>query len=210
MKKERGKFITIEGCEGVGKSTQTRLLKDYCEKHGIGAIFTREPGGTPIAEKIRHLILAPEATGMDKLTELFLYMAARRQHVMSLILPALKDGKIVFCDRFTDSTLAYQGYARGVNKDTIKQLNLWAAGGIKIDYTIFLDVSPREGFARKGGQCQNDRLEREDIGFHEKVYEGFKSIEREEPDRFLSFGANSTKQETHEGIIKALKRKGVL
>jgi len=209
MTNKRGKFITIEGCEGVGKSTQTRFLKEYCQKNNIPAIFTREPGGTPIAEKIRQVILDPDSHNMDGLTELFLYAAARRQHTAELIAPALELGKIVFCDRYTDSTLAYQGYARGIDKNVIKFLNAWAMGDVKIDYTIFMDVNPESGFLRKGGRDLSDRLEREDLKFHEKVYEGFKAIEKDNPARFLSFRANGTKFETHELMVKTLKEKGV-
>lgn len=209
MQKNKGKFITVEGCEGVGKSTQIRLLREYCLENRIDAVFTREPGGTPIAEKIRSVILDPGCFGMDAVTELLLYAAARRQHTAELIIPALKLGKTVFCDRYTDSTLAYQGYARGVDKQMIKKLNEWAMCGAAVDYTVFMDVNPREGFLRKGGADLKDRLESEDISFHEKVYFGFKEIEREEPGRFLSFKADGTKFQTHGLIVAALKEKGV-
>ena len=209
MKKTYGKFITIEGCEGVGKSTQMRFLKEYCEHHNIGAVFTREPGGTPTAEKIRSVILDPGNENMDNLTELMLYAASRRQHTAELILPALKNGKTVFCDRYTDSTLAYQGYGRGIDKKRIMQLNAWAAGEAAIDYTVFIDLPPSLGFKRKGGADKSDRLEREDLAFHEKVYSGFKQIEKANRKRFLSVNPDGDKYDTHHKIVALLKQKGI-
>ncbi|MCL2061320.1 MAG: dTMP kinase [Firmicutes bacterium] len=210
MKNTSGKFITIEGCEGVGKSTQTRFLREYCEKFSIDAVFTREPGGTPISEQIRAVILDAAHQSMDSLTELLLYAAARRQHTAEIIAPALAAGKIVFCDRYSDSTLAYQGYARGIDKQIINVLNRFAMGETEIDYTIFMDVHPKNGFLRKGGANASDRLENEGLAFHEKVYGGFKEIEKSAPHRFLSFKATGTKFETHALIIAALKERGVL
>lgn len=204
-----GKFITVEGCEGVGKSTQIRFLKEYCEKYGIDAVFTREPGGTDIAEKIRGVILDADNKGMDPLTELFLYAAARRQHTRELIIPALKAGKTVFCDRYNDSTLSYQGYARGLDKNMISVLNGWASDGAKIDLTVFIDVDPSEGFRRKGGADENDRLEREGMEFHEKVYRGFKDIAEKEKGRVVCVKADGTKFETHAKIVALLKEKKI-
>ncbi len=206
----RGKFITIEGWEGGGKSTQTRLLKEYCEKNGIDAVFTREPGGTPVAEKIRAVILDPGCAAMDGLAELFLYAASRRQHTAELIAPALNAGKTVFCDRYADSTLAYQGYARGLDKTVIQLMNRWAMGDVKIDRTVFIDVLPAAGFLRKGGADQTDRLENEGLEFHERVYQGFKEIEKAEPGRFISVTASGTKYETHAEIVARLKEAEVL
>ncbi len=207
--KKLGKFITVEGCEGVGKSTQIRFLKEYCEKYGVGAVFTREPGGTDIAEKIRAVILDADNKNMDALTELFLYAAARRQHTQELIIPALEAGKTVFCDRYNDSTLSYQGYARGLDKNMISVLNGWASGGAKIDLTVFIDVNPTEGFRRKGGADESDRLERESMEFHERVYRGFKEIAEKDKDRVVCIKADGTKFETHAKIVGVLKEKGV-
>ena len=209
MENKRGKFITVEGCEGAGKSTQIHLLRLYCMQNGIDAVFTREPGGTPIAEKIRGVILDAENAGMDSLTELFLYAAARRQHTAELIAPALQTGQTVFCDRYTDSTLAYQGYGRGINKSIIQKLNSFAMAGVKIDCTVFMDITPRDGFLRKGGKDTNDRLENESLEFHERVYRGFKAIGQADPERFLSVCADGTQAEIHERVINALKNKGV-
>lgn len=206
----KGKFITIEGCEGVGKSTQLRLLKEYCEQKGINALFTREPGGCAISEKIRNVILDSQNAEMSDMTELLLYCAARSQHTETVIKPALESGVTVFCDRYCDSTAAYQGYARGIDWSTVRQLNSAAMCGVKIDCTVFIDVSPEKGFARKGGAKDDDRLERETLEFHKKVYAGFKNIIEKEPERFLCFKAEGTKYETHELIVNALKERGIL
>ena len=205
----RGKFITVEGCEGVGKSTQVRFLREYCEAHGIKALFTREPGGTPISEKVRALILDPENADMTDTTELLLYCAARAQHTEKVIKPALEAGMHVFCDRYADSTMAYQGYARGLNLDTVAMLCKASQAGVEVDLTIFMDVSPDDGFSRKGGKA-NDRLENETLDFHRAVYRGFKALAAEHPDRYLCFAAKGTKYETHAEILEALKARGIL
>lgn len=207
---QRGKFVTIEGCEGVGKSTQLRLLKEYCERENVNAMFTREPGGCDISEKIRGVILDAQNAEMTDLTELFLYCAARSQHTESVIKPALERGVTVFCDRYCDSTAAYQGYARGVDLNIVNALNSAAMSGVSIDCTIFMDVPPDRGFMRKGGANPSDRLELETLEFHKKVYGGFKSIIESDPDRFLCFTASGTKYETHELIVEALIKRGIL
>lgn len=205
-----GKFITIEGCEGVGKSTQLRLLREYCEREGIRALFTREPGGCPVAEEIRRVILDTKNADMTAETELLLYIAARRQHTEQVIAPALESGMTVFCDRYTDSTAAYQGYARGIDAQTVRMLNAVAMGGVRIDCTVFLDVEPRAGFARKGGAQQSDRLERESLAFHRKVYEGFQALIAADPQRFLRIAAKGSKYDTHAEIVAALKARHIL
>jgi dTMP kinase len=209
MKNLPGKFITVEGCEGVGKSTQTRFLREYCENNGIDAYFTREPGGTPIAEKIRRVILDGSNKGMDAFCELLLYEASRRQHTRELILPLLEQGKTVFCDRYIDSTLAYQGYARGLEENKIRTLNKWAARGARIYLTLFLNADPATGFARKGGADKNDRLESEGAEFHKKVYGGFLRIAAGEPRRIVKIDASGSKYETHDKIIALLKERGI-
>ena len=146
---------------------------------------------------------------MDGLSELFLYAASRRQHTQELIIPALEQGKIVFCDRYTDSTLSYQGYARGLDKAVISQLNAWASDGANIDLTLFIDVNPAEGFRRKGGADKSDRLEREGMQFHEKVFLGFKEIAANNPSRVTCVNASGTKFQTHDEIVRILKEKGV-
>ncbi len=204
-----GKFVTVEGCDGVGKSTQVRLLKERLEREGIDAVFTREPGGTPIAEKIRGIILDSDNSEMDGLTELFLYEASRRQHTKEIIEPALSKGKLVICDRYIDSTLAYQGYGRGLNVDMIRKLNEWAMGDVKIDLTLFLNVSSEEGFSRKGGASREDRLEKEKSEFYERIYDGFLRIAEKEK-RFKKIDASGDKFSTHEKLYAYLKDNGYL
>jgi dTMP kinase len=205
----QGKFITIEGCEGVGKSTQLKLLREYFDLIGVDAVFTREPGGTEIAEKIREVILDANNKEMKATTELLLYAAARRQHTEELIIPAVKSGKVVVCDRYADSTTAYQGYARDLDKATVRTLNEIAMAGVKIDVTLFLDLPPEKGFARKGGADSKDRLESEQLSFHDKVYEGYCAIADAEKDRVKRIDASKTAEEVFEAIKEVLKNIGI-
>lgn len=205
-----GKFVTIEGCDGVGKSTQVRLLSERLKREGAEAVFTREPGGTPISEKIRGIILDSANEEMDAVTELLLYEAARRQHTAQLIKDALSQGKLVVCDRFADSTLAYQGYGRGLDIESIKRLNALALGDVKIDLTLFLDVPPKEGFSRKGGAKDGDRLESENAAFYERVYGGFIEIAKSEPTRFIRIDASGDKFSTHEKLYGCLVSRGCI
>ena len=205
-----GKFVTIEGCEGVGKSTQVRKLKEYLSLRGIEAVFTREPCGTPVSEQIRGVILNPENKDMDDVTELLLYVAARRQHTQRFIKPELESGNIVFCDRYVDSTTAYQGYARGLGAEEVERLNALAVGDVKIDLTIFLDFPPEKAFARKGGRDTGDRLENEKMEFHKRVYEGFCKIAEKEPCRVVRLDASGAKEQTHEKIVKLLIERGII
>ena len=208
--KMKGKFITFEGCEGSGKSTQVALFREYLEKNNIEYIFTREPGGNEIAEKSRAIILDVTNSAMTDECEALLYAAARAQHVSQTILPALEQGKLVLCDRYIDSSYAYQAYARGLGLEFINKVNSFAIENCRPDYTVFLDISSNEAFKRKGGQDKDDRLEQVGLAFHEKVYEGYKKTIELEPDRFLLINCKGTKQETHNNIIKALKDKKVL
>lgn len=205
-----GKFVTIEGCEGVGKSTLVKGLKRYFEENGIDAVFTREPGGTPVAEKIRGLILDAQNDETTPTTELLLYAAARAQHTEEMIIPAVNAGKIVVCDRYSDSTLAYQHYARGLEEDVCRELNRIAERGAKIDLTIFLDLSPEKGFLRKGGADKTDRLESAGAEFHRRVYEGFKEIARREPDRFVEVDAGQSADKVLEAAVVVLREKGII
>lgn len=206
----KGKFITFEGCEGVGKSTQIRLLQEYFRNNNIKAVFTREPGGVRICETIRGVILNKEFTEMSPICESMLYAASRAQLVGEVIVPALNAGKIVLCDRYVDSSYAYQGYARGIGIDKIEEINSVATIGAIPDLTIFLDLSPREAFRRKGGRDSNDRMENEKIEFHEKVYLGYKAVAERYPDRVVSICPRGSKIETHQAIIKVLKEKGII
>lgn len=206
----QGKFITIEGCEGVGKSTQLALLKEYFESKGIDAIFTREPGGTDIAEQIRGIILNANNKALTPVTELLLYAAARRQHTEEKIIKALQEGKVVVCDRYADSTVAYQGYARNLDKDLIESLNQIAMANVKIDLTLFLDLDPEKGFARKGGADKNDRLENEKIDFHKRVYQGFVAIAEKDKERVARIDSSVSKEEVFAQIVKALEKAGIV
>ncbi len=180
----RGKFITFEGGEGAGKSTQIRLLADFLRAQGRSIVTTREPGGSPGAESIRKLLVEGEPGRWDGITETLLLAAARRDHVERTIRPALERGNWVVCDRFMDSTVAYQGYGAGVGLDLIQQLNIAAAGDIRPDLTIILDLPVEAGLARAtqraGGE---DRFERKGIDFHQRLRDGFLAIAKASPDR---------------------------
>ena len=206
----QGKFITIEGCEGVGKSTQLALLKEYFETNGIQAIFTREPGGTDIAEKIRGIILDADNKALTPVAELLLYASARRQHTEEKILKALSEGKVVVCDRYADSTVAYQGYARNLDKQLIDTLNTIAMANVKIDLTLFLDLPPEKGFARKGGADKNDRLENEKLDFHKRVYEGYLAVAENNKDRVVRIDSSKDVNGVFEQIVDAMKKAGIV
>lgn len=206
---KKGFFVTIEGCEGVGKSTLLRGLEDYLETAGREAFFTREPGGTEVAERIRAVILDPENAAMTPTAELLLYAAARAQHTEEKIIPAVRDGKLVICDRYSDSTLAYQSYARGLDRGECLAADEIARRGVKPDLTVFLDLSPERGFARKGGADKGDRLEREKIDFHERVYAGFRAIAESDPDRVVAVDASKSKEEVLAAVVSLLKERGM-
>lgn len=206
----KGKFITFEGCEGVGKSTQIRLLQDYFKNNDYDAVFTREPGGVRICETIRGVILNKEFTEMSPVCEAMLYAASRAQLVSEVIIPTLNSGKIVLCDRYVDSSFAYQGFARGLGIEKVAEINAPALSGAIPDLTIFLDLAPSEAFRRKGGRDVDDRMENENISFHEKVYQGYKEVARLYPERVVSIRPMGTKMDTHKAILKALKEKGII
>ena len=169
-----GYFITFEGIEKCGKTTQAELLVERLQKEGYQVVFTREPGGPPIAEKIRALILDPTHTEMSRLTELFLYMASRAQHIDQLIRPHLQSGGIVLCDRFADSTRAYQGYGRGIDFNTIEELNRMATSGCVPDLTLLLDIPLEASLERQAQLLERpDRLENEAIDFYRQVRQGY-------------------------------------
>ena len=180
-----GLFITFEGGEGCGKSTQIDLLREVLEEQGQSVVITREPGGTPIAEAIREVLLNADHKGMCTESELLLYAAARAQHVQEKIRPALEAGQVVLCDRFADSTTAYQGAARGVNEALVEQLYQIATGGLKPDKTILIDLDPVTGLDRARIRGTADRLESENLAFHQAVREGFLKIAAAEPERVV-------------------------
>ena len=206
----KGKFVTFEGCEGVGKSRQISLLKEHLEKNGVKYYFTREPGGTDISEKIREIILDGNNLAMTDECEALLYAAARAQLVKEEILPRLKKGELVFCDRYIDSSLAYQGKARGLGYELVKKFNSFAMENAMPDITVFLDLSPAEAFNRKGGADGKDRVELSGIAFHERVYKGYKELAEIYKDRFLVIDASGTKEQTHAKILNALTEKGII
>jgi len=184
------RFITFEGGDGTGKSTQIRALENYLVGRAHSCVVTREPGGTALGNLIRKMLLDVGSHEIASSAELFLYLADRAQHVSKVILPAIKAGSIVLCDRFTDSTVAYQGYGRGIDLSLLRQLNDIADRGVRPDLTVLLDCPAHIGLARTArrrsamGQRQEDRFEREKIEFHDKVRAGFLEIARAEPKRF--------------------------
>lgn len=202
-------FITIEGCDGVGKTHQTRRLKEYCSERGYDVVFTREPGGSDIAEQIRKIILDANNSEMDDMCEAFLYAAARIQHLKDIVKPALNQGKIVFCDRFVHYSYVYQGLGRELGLDKIVKLNELAVGEYMPDFTIFLDLSPEQAFKRKGGADKNDRMESVDFSFHQKVYQGYKNLIAENPDKFEVIDAGGTAEQTQSLLRQALVKRGV-
>ena len=206
----KGKFITFEGCEGVGKSRQVQLLKDYLDKKGVKYCAVREPGGTAISEKIREIILDGKNVSLTDECEALLYAAARAQLLKEVIAPRLKAGELVICDRYVDSSLAYQGYARGLGCDFIEKINSFAIENYTPDYTVFLNLSPEKAFLRKGGVDKNDRLELSGMEFHRKVYEGYIDLAAKNKDRFIVIDASGEKAETHAKIIAALESEGVI
>jgi dTMP kinase len=179
----RGLFITFEGVEGSGKSTQLQGLAAHLKARGLDVIVTREPGGTPIAEDIRAVLLDPAHAAMGTMTELLLYAAARAQHLHELIQPALAAGKVVLCDRFADSTTAYQGGGRGVSRETLATLHALATGGLQPDLTLLLDVSAEEGLARARTRGRTDRLEQESVAFHTRVRDAYLKLAAQDPAR---------------------------
>ena len=206
----KGKFITFEGCEGVGKSRQLQMLGEYLDKNGINHYFTREPGGEPISEKIRNIILDKENAQMVDECEALLYAASRVQLLSRVIKPKLDAGELVICDRYFDSSFAYQSYARGISKEFVESINQFAIKNFTPDYTVFLNLSPEEAFKRKGGVDATDRVELSGMEFHKKVYEGYLTLAKENPERFIVIDASGSKWQTHTKIINALKEKGII
>ncbi len=173
MNSKKGQFLTIEGSEGVGKSTNIAFIRDYLQQRGIDLLVTREPGGTPLSEEIRHLLLKKSDEMMDPTAELLLMFAARSQHINTVILPAINAGQWVLCDRFTDSTYAYQGSGRGLSKTLIEQLEQMVQGDIQPDLTLYLDIDVQIGLERAGKRAELDRFESEKIDFFERVRAGY-------------------------------------
>ncbi len=205
----RAPFVTFEGIEGSGKTTQIRRLSDHLKARGTPHLVTREPGGTPLANEIRALLLSPRDEPVSPETELLLYEAARAQHVRAVILPALAAGTAVLCDRFCDATLAYQGFSRGIEASRIEWLNGFAAAGAVPDLTILLDLAPEDGFRRIAGRGRIlDRLEAESIAFHRQVREGYLSLCRRHPGRIVLVDASRPADGVFEAVKAATGRFG--
>lgn len=188
----KGFFISIEGSDGSGKSTQIERLKEYLIEKKVDAVFLREPGGTNIGEKIRDVILDVSHKKMADVTEMLLYAAARAQLVNEVIIPALETGKTVVCDRFVDSSYAYQSFARGLKLEDVRKVNDLAICGIMPDLTLFFDISPEEALARRHNASEADRLELESSQFHRDVYRGYKFLAEESPERIKVIDARKS------------------
>lgn len=199
-----GRFISFEGIEGSGKSTQCRLLYDFLKSKGADVISTEEPGGTLIGAQIRTILLDVTHKGMAPLTELLLYNASRAQHVQEIIMPALNRGAIVITDRFTDSTLAYQGYGRGLDLQMIDSLDRIATGGLRPDITLLLDLDVKTGLERNKGIQKTDRLELEAVSFHERVKDGYHLLAADNPARIRLIQASTGIDETHRNITRII------
>lgn len=201
-----GKFVTLEGGEGGGKSTQIRRLAAALKGQVDEVVLTREPGGSPGAEQIRGLLVDGEVHRWDSITETLLHFAARRDHLVSTVQPALARGAWVISDRFADSTLAYQGYGHGVDKRDIAELYRICVGGLKPDLTLILDLPVEAGLARAVGRGGGeDRYERMDLDFHERLRQGFLEIARTEPERCAVIDASLGEDEVHEQIMAAVR-----
>lgn len=202
----KGRFITVEGGEGAGKSTVLALIRDELLRRGLDVLLTREPGGIDIAEQIRNIILNPAHTQMDIRTEALLYAAARRQHLTEKVKPALEAGRIVLCDRFIDSSLAYQGHARGIGIEAVYKINRFAVEDCMPDLTLLFDVSPQVGLARinaaKGREV--NRLDLEDLRFHERVREGYQLAVQLDPQRFVVIDAEQPVEKVYEAALAAV------
>ncbi len=196
----KSKFITIEGTEGVGKSTNIEFMLNYLHENSIDSIVTREPGGTENAEKIRDILLNSNNEQVPEIAELLLFFSARSFHVSNAIIPALQNGKSVICDRFTDATIAYQGYGRGFDISQINMLSSWVLADLKPDITILLDAPADIGMQRTMNRGYRDRMESEDISFYERVRQGYLKLAIEQPNRFQVIDATQSIQEVQADI----------
>jgi len=203
----RGLFITIEGIDGSGKSTHAAMLADYLAGKDIPVKLTREPGGTPIGEQVRNILLDKANRNMMPMTEALLYAASRAQHVAEVIRPSIEAGYVVICDRFIDSSLAYQGYARGLGIDTIARINEYALDGMWPDITLFLDITPEIAMNRIEMVGETDRLEAEGIELLKSVYEGYKILARLYPKRFNIIDASRELLDVQKSILAVIEPK---
>lgn len=206
-----GFFLTVEGIEGCGKTTQLKRLAKHLRDAGRNVVTTKEPGGTPIGDRVRAILLDPQAEGMDALSELFLLAASRRQHMVELIEPALEKGAIVLCDRYADASVAYQGYGRGLDLQQVLDINRWATNGVTPDITLVFDLPEAAGLerARSRNTAENNmaesRLEGEDMVFHRRVREGYLAIAKENPERFAVIDASRGIDEVFTDVLQLLR-----
>jgi dTMP kinase len=203
-------FITFEGIEGCGKTTQIRLLADWLKSRQWPLTLTREPGGCPIADQIRAILLTPQSQALVPRAELLLYAAARAQHVDEVVRPALQAGRIVLCDRYTDATLAYQGGGRGLDRQLITELNLLASGGLTPDLTLLLDLPVEIGLGRADRRNQQSaagegRFEQESLDFHRRVQDAYRHQAEAEPARFGLIDANGSVDQVRQRIVAAVE-----
>ena len=196
---KRGIFITFEGTDGSGKSTQIRMLESWLKDQGYKALLTREPGGTPISEKIRSIILDKQNSEMSYMTETLLYAASRAQHVDQIIRPALNEGITVISDRFVDSSIVYQGYGRKLGQ-SVEEINRYATGDCIPDVTFLLKLNPKTGIKRASGG-DHDRIESEELNYHETVYEAYLDIEKKYPERIVGIDASRSIKKVHGEIV---------
>ncbi|MDX1513491.1 MAG: dTMP kinase [Gammaproteobacteria bacterium] len=201
----RGRFITLEGVEGAGKSSHIDTIRARIEARGRRLVVTREPGGTPVAERIRELLLDPANAGMDADTELLLVFAARAEHLSTVIRPALEAGDWVLCDRFTDATYAYQGGGRGIPPERISTLEDWVQGSLRPDLTIVLDLDPRTGLSRAARRSDKDRFEREDTDFFTRVRNDYLARAGADPKRYRVIDASASLEQVRAEILAILK-----
>ena len=194
----KGKFITFEGSEGSGKSTQAALVLEYLKKKKLPVMLLREPGGVKIAEAIRNLLLDVQNVGMGDECETLLYMAARAQLVKEVLAPALSDGKIILCDRFLDSTIAYQGFGNGVDAGLISQIGAFATKGIQPDLTLLFDIETKQGLSRTN--AQKDRIELRSVEYHSRVRQGYLSLAKQQPRRIKVIAVDAAKEEIFQRV----------
>lgn len=200
----RGRFITVEGVEGVGKSTQLLHLERYLEARGHSPVMTREPGGTELAERVRELLLDPAHQGMAHDAELLLVFAARADHLAGCVVPALEAGQWVVSDRFTDATFAYQGGGRGIDRARIAAMEQWVQGDLRPDRVIVLDLAPEEGARRVARRGIRDRFEREAMAFFERVRDAYLARAREAPERYRVVDASGSEDEVRARVAEAM------
>jgi dTMP kinase len=207
----RGIFITIEGPDGSGKTTALQQVVPRLQQEmNRKVVATREPGGSPIAEKIRSLILDPSHTDMDSRTEALLYAASRRQHLIEKVLPVLESGDVIFCDRFVDSSIAYQGYARGIGEEGIREINQFATEGIEPDVTLYIDVPAEVGIQRIHANLDEreyNRLDQEKLDFHEKVRAGYQHLAQANPERIVVVDGTMSRESVAEACYHIIKNR---